>query len=242
MNISLPGGRVFQLQPVLMIVTAAAMAILITLGNWQLQRREWKLALIEKIEIRLGAAPISFDAALARARSGEELDYMPVRIDGVFAHQFEARVFGSYEGAAGVYVFTPLKRDGGVVYINRGFAPQAAAAQECFCMPAGDAVVAITGLFRSAEHPSPPAAWFQPPGQSADGLWFVRDPAKFAAQAKLDAPAYYIDAGAGDGAQWPRGGTTRIEFRNNHLDYALTWYGLALTLFGIWLILSLKKQ
>lgn len=243
--------RRFQFRLVLTIFTALGLVVLIALGAWQMQRLSWKQGLIAKIEARIDAAPISFEEAVARAEAGEDMEYTPVSLIGRFVDGADANVFGSYEGKAGVYVFTPLQSEqGAYIYINRGFTPQGVS--EAMTPPmltpersspieAGGQVEAA-GLFRSREEAFPPAAWFRPTTKSADGLWFMRDPLLFGADAGIETVPYYVDRFAVEGAQWPKGGTTRIDFRNKHRDYALTWFGLAGALFGVWLVFSLPKR
>lgn len=238
----LPARR-FHFQPVLTVFTLAGLAILMSLGTWQLKRLDWKRGLIEKTQTQIGAAPIAFEEALARAEAGEDMEYTPVRITGFLRPSLEQKVFGAYEANAGAYIFTPLRlAPGRVVYINRGFVPQEAAVWDCRCDPDNPTPVTIAGLFRSAERPVPPASWFLPQTQSADGLWYVRDPVKFAAGAELETPPYYIDSFEVSGVEWPRGGTTRLNFNNRHLEYALTWFGLAAALLAVWLAFSLPKR
>ncbi len=231
----------FQLKPVLTVFTAISIGLLLSLGMWQLHRLAWKDALIAKVEARTNSAPIPFTDAVRRADAGEDMEYAPVVMQGSLLEQKQARVFGTYDGAPGVYVFTPLETRGVSVYVNRGFAPQSVAGDDCFCDPNGNDEDRVTGYFRTAEQPSPPASWFQLRGKSADGLWFIRDPAAFAAEAEIAAAPYYIDQFEVIGRDWPKGGTTRLEFSNRHFEYALTWFGLAATLAGVWLAFSLQK-
>ncbi|WP_375201444.1 SURF1 family protein [Hyphococcus sp.] len=235
------GAYRFPFRPLLTVVSVIALALLVTLGSWQMRRLEWKQSLIAQVEARVDAAPIPFAEAVRRAAAGETMEYMPVTIAGRVKGQNEARVFGTYDGAPGVYIFAPVETGAGPVYVNRGFAPQENLDVPCFCDDDAEEEI-ITGLFRTAEKPSPPASWFQPKGKSVDGLWYIRDPKAFAADAGLNAPAYYIDQSAVDGRDWPKGGTTRLDFNNRHLEYALTWFGLAATLAGVWVAFSLKKR
>jgi surfeit locus 1 family protein len=222
----------------LIAASAGAFVILVSLGVWQLQRRDWKLALIAQVETRTRAAPIAFDDALARAAAGEAIEYQPVFLDGAYEHSLEARVFGAFKGAAGVYVFTPLRANRGdaerLVYVNRGFAPQDFAALEARADGAPTGSVRVVGLMRAAERRTALERWLAPDDQPADNLWYVRDPARFAAAAGVEAPAYYVDSsGAENAGRWPQGGITRLEFSNRHLDYALTWFGLAAALVAV---------
>jgi len=65
---------------------AAALAALLGLGVWQLQRLQWKEGLIAEIEARTKAPPISLDEAVALARKGEDFSYLRVCAEGRFDH------------------------------------------------------------------------------------------------------------------------------------------------------------
>ena len=233
------GARRFQFRPVLTVFTCLALGVLVTLGMWQMHRLEWKRALVAQVEARVNEEPIAFIDAVRRAEASEDMEYTPVQAEGVFANEYEARVFGTYEGAPGAYFFAPLEeagRAGSFVYVNRGFAPQGFEASA----PSHDKT-SVHGLFRTPEKAGGLAGVFRPAGKSVDGLWFARDASLFAADAGIVASPYYIDQSAVDGRDWPRGGTTRLSFNNRHLEYALTWFGLAAALCGVWVAFSLQK-
>lgn len=232
------GGRVLRVRPALTLCAALVMGALVSLGMWQLHRLEWKRDLIAQVEARASAAPIPFADAVRLAETGQAMEYAPVTIEGRLRPDRQARVFGTFEGAPGAYMFVPVETaSAGAVYVNFGFTPQ----ERLNGVAIGDETETITGLLRYAERPAPPASWFQQSGKSVDGLWFVRDPAAFAVEAGIEAQGYYIDSFAVAGRDWPRGGTTRLAFANRHLEYALTWFGLAATLAGMWLVFSLQK-
>ena len=71
----------------------------------------------------------------------------------------------------------------------------------------------------------------------------VRDPEVFAKAANVSTLPIWIDsAGMENPAAWPKGGTTRLQFNNRHLEYALTWFGLALTMLGVYVAFSLRRN
>ena len=236
------GNKKFHFHPVLSVVAVVSFVFLISLGNWQLQRLAWKKNLIAKVEAGQGAEPIAFEVAAARADAGEEMEYTPVRLTGSFQPARSQKVYGSNGGRPGVFIFAPLQSNGGdLVFVNQGFVANGISDWECFCGADAPAEFEVTGLFRSEEKLSPPASWLVPSTKPADGLWLVRNPSKFALAAEIDAAPYYIDSFAVAGVDWPAGGTTRVDFSNRHLEYALTWFAAAATLIGVWFAFSLQK-
>ncbi|MFZ5617587.1 MAG: SURF1 family protein [Pseudomonadota bacterium] len=238
----------FRLSPGLLAAVLVALAILVSLGTWQFQRLEWKRDLIEAMNERLAAAPIAFDEALARAVGGERMDYQPVYLAGAYAHDLESAVFGTYEGRPGVYVFTPLDAadpaTGGrrFVYVNRGFAPQDFRDPQTRGEGLAAGQLRVEGLFRSAEEKRGFEKWLAPKDQPADNLYFVRDPRILAARHTIDVPRFYIDSfGRESAGPWPKGGLTRVDLPNRHFEYALTWFGLAAALLGVFIAYSLKR-
>lgn len=191
------------------------------LGVWQVKRLGWKLDLTERVESRIHAEPVS--APRDWENIGIERDeYRRVRIEGRYLPDRDTRVDALTERGAGDWILTPLHTaDGSTVLVNRGFVPndsQAAAA------PGGDVVV--TGLLRISE----PHGRFLRTNVPTQDRWFSRDVQAIAAKRELPNVApYFIDDEFNPAApQWPRGGMTVVSFRNNHLQYALTWFALAL--------------
>ena len=236
-------GWRFQFRPVLTICAALALAVLVSLGNWQLDRRAWKLDLINQVETRMAQSPAPLSALLDKRDRGQDVEYAPVFVEGRYLPEKEERLFGTYDGEAGVYVFAPFQTDDGpIVYVNRGFVPQARAQANDFSVTDARSVQ-IAGLLREPETLRPPASWFRSAEKSADGFWFVRAPSAMAAAAEIEnAAPVYIDQLTDEATYWPRGGTTRLDFHNRHLEYALTWFGLAGALVAIWFAASLKRR
>ena len=219
-----------------------AFAILLALGFWQLQRLAWKEALTAQVTARLAAPPIpapppgdwpQLDLA--------GLEYQPVTVTGTFADRQEVYVAftqtrpkGPY-GGIGYLVMTPLLTpDGWTVYVNRGFVLEDRRYPNQRPEGNSDGPVTVTGLMRQ------PVArpWYVPSDGISDNVWFSRDPVLFSeaygAPSGIIAP-YIIDALYDPDVPGglPQGGTTLVEFPNSHLGYAITWFGLALALVGV---------
>lgn len=216
---------------ILVTLAIAATIGFLALGVWQVERRAWKLDLIAKIDARVHAAPVP----LAQA-GGEE--YRRVRLSGTFLHDRETFVQAVTVHGAGYWLITPMRTAEGVVLVNRGFVPTDKRGRgKQNCGPDGD--VTVTGLLRLSE----PEGGFLRSNDPAADRWYSRDVAAIAAARGLGPVApLFVDADATPNpGGYPVGGLTVIAFRNNHLVYALTWFGLAgLSAFGAFLFLRRK--
>ena len=204
------------------------------LGVWQLKRLHWKRALIARVEGYLHAPPTPAPPpALWPTLDSEREEYRRVVVHGQYVQGAETRTQAVTELGAGYWVLSPLRTaQGWVVLINRGFVP---ANTQAAPPPAGP--VTVPGLLRRSE----PGGGFLRTNQPAQERWYSRDVAAIARARRLQNVApYFIDAAANPAATgWPRPGMTVIRFRNQHLQYALTWFALALlSAWGMWRVLS----
>ena len=218
------------------IATLLGVALLIGLGDWQLHRLAWKEALIAAVESRVHAPPVAAPSeAEWPALVPSEYEYRHVELAGAYERDKQVLVYralaeprGRY-GGPGYLTITPLRlADGSVVLVDRGFVPDdnKAAAERIEAGP-----TTVIGLMRASESRN----WFTPADNPAKGEWFTRDAAGIARAEGLTRVApFIVDADAGpDPAALPEGGETILEFPNNHLSYALTWFGLAAALIGV---------
>ncbi|GJD34379.1 SURF1 family protein [Methylobacterium aerolatum] len=208
--------------------------VLVGLGTWQVQRRAWKLDLIATTEARVHAAPVPAPSPPVWAGIGPGDAYRHVTLSGRFLHDRETLVQAVTDYGAGFWVITPLRRDDGtLVLVNRGFVPgdrREPAAREAGQV---EGPVTVTGLLRLTE----PHGAFLRSNAPAQNRWYSRDVTAIAAARGLaEVAPYFVDADAAPNpGGWPVGGLTVVSFPNNHLVYAVTWYGLALMLaaFGL---------
>ncbi|OJT97302.1 MAG: hypothetical protein BGN82_06695 [Alphaproteobacteria bacterium 65-7] len=214
------------------------MAILCGLGFWQLERRDWKLALIAQVERNMAAPPITLDAALALPPA--DAQYRHVRLEGRFDHAHESYVFTTDAGAAVYHVLTPFHpNDGRTLMVDRGEVPRERL--DPATRAAGNAAgpAQVVGVWRV---PDPPGG-FTPAPDSTAHIWYARDLAGMSETQGLTLAAPVVieaDARPNPGG-WPRGGRTVVTFRNQHLSYAVTWFGLAACLLGVWLAYHVSR-
>ena len=233
------------------VFTVACIAILIGLGKWQLDRKVWKENLVATVSTRTERPP----EALAPRSEWERLkpdtsEYTRVAFPAEFLDGQEAYAYtaGSslrtdVEGQ-GFWVFAPARLAGGsIVLINRGFVPTGSKdpATRTEGKPRGS--VDIVGYMRWPET----RGLFTPPDDVKNNVWYVRDPKAMSEAHKWTvAASFYIDQEAPvPPGGLPKPGKIEVKMPNKHLEYALTWFGLALALAGVyvaWLAGRLRRD
>jgi surfeit locus 1 family protein len=233
----------------LLVPALLAFAVLIALGTWQIDRKAWKEALIASLTERLAVPPQALPSAKDWAkldRAGDE--YRRIKFTASLDNAREALVFAAASAfrpdvtSPGYWVFTPARlADGSLVIVNRGFVPDAR--RDPQSRPQGQITetVEITGALRWPDE----RHWFTPADDASHNLWFTRDPAGIAAAKGLDpksvAPFYVEQEAPTPPGGLPQPGKLVVALPDNHLQYALTWYGLAAVLaavFGFWAVTS----
>jgi surfeit locus 1 family protein len=207
------------------LLCLALFAMLVGLGAWQLQRLQWKRALIAQMSRNMTAPPIDLDGALALG--SDRAQYRRVVIDGRFENSKEAYVFTTGANGAPVYhVLTPvLLDDGRTMMVDRGYVPPPL--REPDSRPGSElrGLQHVIGVWRTPDRPG----LFTPLPDLLHRIWFARDLSSIehVDHVRLAAPAILEAAATSNGRTWPRGGQTRVDLPNDHLQYALTWFLLA---------------
>jgi surfeit locus 1 family protein len=220
------------------LATLAALIVLVSLGTWQVERVRWKEGLIAARTAQL-AAPAEILPAQGDWRAW---DFRRAEVRGTFRHDLE-QLFGAstHDGQLGHHVLTPLLRpDGSALLIDRGWVPTDRAHPAARREGQVDGPVTITGIARYRGDEA--AGWFTPANQPDQALWFSYDlPALEQALGLTLLPVVVEADDRPNPGGLPVGGLTRIGLANDHLQYAITWYGLALTLLAVYLAFSLRR-
>jgi surfeit locus 1 family protein len=205
------------------------------LGSWQIQRLFWKEGLIAERAAAVAAPSVPAPRSAAVARG---MEFQHVTDEGVFLNDKEIFLGATSEaGQNGFQVLTPLRELGGrIVFVNRGFIP--AALRDRAKRIAGERTseVRIEGLLRLPPDGRP--NWFLPDNRPDLNYWFWVDlPAMAKADNLENVAPFYIDADASPNpGGWPKGGVTRLALPNDHLQYAITWFSLAVAMIVIYVL------
>jgi surfeit locus 1 family protein len=215
------------------------LVVLLGLGLWQIERKAWKEGLIATLAQRLAADPVALpprDTWPTLTADSAEFRRVRLRItpagDDVLVYTSGSTLRDDVK-SPGYFVFTPARLpDGGAIVINRGYVPGKSYARL-------DGAQEIVGSLRWPEPPS----WFVTDRDSS-GIWYVRDPVAMArANGWGTVAPFYVEQEAPvppGGLPHPAGLNVRL--RNDHLQYSLTWFGLAAVLVVMFVLWAVRRR
>jgi surfeit locus 1 family protein len=216
--------------------------ILIGLGVWQVQRLKWKTALLHRIDALQNAPAEPAEAVLRRIGDGLDVGYVRVEMACPDLERTPTlRLFGVVEGQPGYRYVTACPLAGAPyrsILVDRGFESidQAKAP-----LPSGEALASpIVGVLRQPD----PKSFVAPANRPEQNLWYWRDMPAMAKALGADAPApvmLMLESPAPEGG-WPKPAPIPVNIPNNHLGYAITWFGLAAALAGVYLASLLRRR
>lgn len=218
--------RLFGIRPLLWptLMTLPAVLGALALGTWQVQRLQWKNELIAERQARRDAPPL---AKLPERFIAAEHEFRKVRVTGRFLHDKEMYLAArSFRGNAGYHVITPLAVFPGHVLVDRGWIPLDRKSPETRKPGNAEGEVTVEGYLRAETGPG----WFTPKNEPDKNFWFFVDIAAMAkAHGVGKVEPFYIEAGPAENpGGYPIGGQTRFELPNDHLQYAITWFAMAI--------------
>jgi surfeit locus 1 family protein len=226
------------------LVTLVAFLTFVGLGTWQLQRKAWKEGLISALDQRVSTVPVALPERKDWAHLDPSTDeFRRVKFSAAFIPGQEALVYaagsalrGDVSGP-GYWVFAVAQVPSlGRVVVNRGFVPEGR--QDPATRRSGELSASMTmvGAMRWPEA----RGFFAPADDPGRNLWFVRDHVAIAAAKGWgDVAPFYVELeNPTPPGGLPHPAALKPTLRNEHLQYAITWYGLALVvavMFVIWL-------
>lgn len=228
----------FRLVPTL--IAAVAFVVLVGLGTWQMQRLEWKTALIAERDNALAAPPVALQKV---ASDPEAFRFRRVKAEGVYRHDSEVLIAPrTFKGQSGRDVITPMTlSDGRILLVNRGWIPEDRVDPALRAQGQIVGNVSVTGIVSQAGKSS---TW-TPDNEPASNSWYFVDiDAISKARGLSAAPLPFVfraDATPNPGGL-PRGRPARFELKNDHLEYALTWYALAFVLAVIYFLSQRRRR
>ena len=232
-------GRRFRLSPLDLLVLLAV-TVLAGFGTWQVQRLQWKERLIEHRAAQLEAPRVALPA---QAEDWAAFDFRKVEVTGRFLHEQEQLMgISKHDGRLGRQVLTPLVRDQGPpVLVDRGWVPEDASHPAARREGQVQGEVTIRGIARYRMGDE--GGWFTPDNRPGQAIWYSYDLPALRTATGLDLAPVVVEAdGTANPGGLPVGGRTRVELPNRHLQYVVTWYGLALTLIAVYIAFRFRRK
>ncbi|NBB15960.1 SURF1 family protein [Caulobacter sp. SLTY] len=226
---------------ILTVASAIALAILLWLGTWQMQRLAWKTDILTRIEAARTAAPVSIDDILRLKTAGQQVEWRKVRLEcrpDTAPDASNALIYGLVNGEVAWRVITPCPLVGrtDTLAVERGYFHALDGVVDPKAVPTLPPPRAVVGIVRLTA-PTASALAVVVPAKIPGGLRAnARDASLISAVAGSNGiDDLYISVeseipAARDLTPAP----TPPSITNRHLEYALTWYGLAATLVAIY--------
>lgn len=236
------GGRRFRPTKWATVFAVPAFLVLVALGTWQLQRLQWKTELIAERTARAQGPAIALPLSL---ESAEDLEFTLVEVTGSFLHDKEMHLGArTRRGNVGFDIVTPLVlEDGRALLVDRGWVPPERRDPASRLEGQLEGRVTLRGLLRTGGWKG--YDFVKPENRPAENFYFWMDLPEMAEQAGLERPitSLYLAAGPAENpGGFPIGGQTRIDIPNDHLQYAVTWYLLAVSLAVIYFLFHYRRR
>ena len=229
---------------VLTLFALVALAILMSLGVWQLQRLKWKTGLLQQIAALEAAPAQPLASVLARQKAGGDAAFTRVSTScGDLETRPVLRLFSVAEGGVAGYrliAACPLASGPyGSILVDRGFVAQLGD-QLPHDLPGHPITAPVVGVLRGGGERS----FVTPQNQPGQNQWYWRDVAAMAKALKAPdpAPLYLMLESPAPASGEPRPSPLPPNVPNNHLGYAITWFGLAGALVGVYLAMLFRKR
>ncbi len=234
------GPRRFQPTFWSSVCALAGVAVLLGLGTWQLQRLGWKENLIDERVSRSQGPAMALPVEISDPGA---LEFTKVRVTGSFRHDQEMVLHArTNNGNVGFNLVTPFElSDGRSLLVDRGWVPPQLRDPAARAEGQIAGTVELEGLLRTDGWKG--ADFVKPDNKPAERAYYWIDIPVMAESAGLTNAVreVYLEAGpAKNPGGFPIGGQTRIHLRNDHLQYAITWYALAIILAVIYGVFSYR--
>ena len=217
-----------------LIFNSLAIIILLSLGTWQLERLRWKSDLLESMKENISLPPVVVNSSIIS--NIKNYNYRRFKLDGYFLYDKNITIYSKVVGGkVGRHLITPFKTKFGYILINRGFVPENYKIEASEIKQ--DKNTSINGIVKFQQKIN----YFTPSNSTIKNQWYYINIEEISTYFKLDLNNFYIIEENNPNERYPLGSQYNINIPNDHLQYAITWFSLALAL-SIFLHLLWRKN
>ena len=201
-------------------------SIFIVLGSWQLVRLNWKLEILNKIDLSLKKEPVNLIVK-------RHEDYLKIKTSGVIDFNKQIYLYSLNEkGVPGFNVINPIIVDNKNFLLNRGWIPfDKKNSQEINIF---DDKIILGTLKKQTK-----ASKFKPENDIKNNYWFSLDRNDIFKYTNKNFSPYIIYLN--NNLELPRPKIITVNIPNSHKKYAITWFSLALSIFFFYLYVRKNK-
>ena len=214
-----------------------ALLILLSLSLWQVKRLVWKTNLIEQRVSNFEGEPKN----LFDIKKPNENEFKKVFIEGQLLNNFEFFMPAlSKNGNNGFHIIVPMEVEKKkLILFDTGWVPLAKKEKNKRL----NNLIKEKKIFTAVIRLPGRKGYFQPDNDNIKNFWFFVEPKLMeeTISMKLE-DRFYLEAVDNGPNGYPLGNQTRIYLRNNHLQYAITWFLIALSLIGVFIFASIRKK
>lgn len=217
-----------------LIFSLLPLLILLSLGTWQLERLRWKTEIINSINSQIALPAIEINESIIN--NIQDYNYRYIKLNGKFLYDKQITIYSKvFEGKVGRHLVVPFKTEFGNFIINRGFVP------ENYIINKNkeniDNNISITGIVKFQQKIN----YFTPKNNLLKNDWYYINIDNLKRYLGITLNNFYIIEDNNEKERFPVGGQFNINIPNDHLQYSITWFSLAIAL-SIFMHLLWKKN
>ena len=206
-----------------LIFSSLAMIILLSLGTWQLERLRWKSHIISTINKQISLSPREINASVIN--DIKNYNYRRIKLEGSYIYNKNITIYSKVlNGKVGRHLIIPFKTKFGYILINKGFIPKDYNIDVAFAENAKN--ISINGIVKFQQKIN----YFTPKNNLITNEWYYINIDEISKFLNIPLLGFYLIEEDNPKERYPVGSQYNLKVPNDHLQYAITWFSLAIAL------------
>ena len=204
-----------------LIYSSMALLILVSLGTWQLERLRWKTDILSSMKESLSLPPLKITSQVID--NIDQYSFRRIQLTGNYLYKDNITIYSKvFNKKVGKHLIVPLETKYGIILVNRGFIPSDFNIENN--IKSGE--ISINGIVKFQQKIN----YFTPNNNVIKNEWYYININEVSNFLSLPLLNFYIVEENNIEEKYPVGSQYNINIPNDHLQYAITWFSLALAL------------